>query len=102
MLVEASALRGWRATKARQRLQSQPAVLQQLSRFRAAVETILKSRTQILTVAPSLIEAAATISFNSTSDVAAGHTFESNHSGQSSNRRGSLVANSCSRRKLVT
>jgi predicted nucleic acid-binding protein len=62
MLVGASALPGWTATKARQRLQSQPAVLRQLSGFRTAVQTILKSRTQILTVAPSLIEAAATIS----------------------------------------
>src|SRR5262249_30134917 len=62
MLLEASSLPGWSLTGARQHLQRQPGVLQNLSRFRQAVESVLKSRIQVLTIAPVLIADAAAIS----------------------------------------
>ncbi len=62
MAMEASVLPGWSAGKVVQRLRQQPAVLQGLTRFRSAVETVLQSRLGVLTIAPALIAAAAAIS----------------------------------------
>jgi predicted nucleic acid-binding protein len=55
MLVEASALPGWTSVKVKNRLQQQPLAIRTLSRFRKVIETILQSRIQVLTIAPSLI-----------------------------------------------
>jgi predicted nucleic acid-binding protein len=62
MLLEASSLPGWTLAKVKQRLQRQPAVLQSLSRFQTAVDDVLKSRMQVVTIAPGLILAATTVS----------------------------------------
>jgi predicted nucleic acid-binding protein len=62
MMMEASSLPGWGPTNVKQRLQRQPAAIQQLTRFRTAIETVLNSRTTILTIAPALIVSAAVVS----------------------------------------
>jgi predicted nucleic acid-binding protein len=62
MAMEASLLPGWSAGKVVQRLRQQPAVLQSLTGFRSAVETVLQSRIEVWTIAPALIAAAATVS----------------------------------------
>jgi len=62
MALEASLLPGWTAGKVVQRLRQQPAVLQSLARFRSAVETVLQSRIEVLTIAPALIASATAIS----------------------------------------
>jgi predicted nucleic acid-binding protein len=55
MIFEAMTVGGWVLGKVRQRLRQQPAVLQQLTRFRTGVETILQSKIQILTAPPTLL-----------------------------------------------
>ncbi len=62
MIVEAMSLPGWTLGKLKQRLRQQPNVLQNLTRFRMAVETILQSTLQILTITPSLLGTAALLS----------------------------------------
>jgi predicted nucleic acid-binding protein len=62
MMIEAATLPGWKQTKVKLRLLQQPSALQNLTLFRSAVETVLQSRIQILTIAPSLIVSAAVIS----------------------------------------
>jgi predicted nucleic acid-binding protein len=62
MAMEASLLPGWTASKVIQRLRQQPAVLQSLTRFRSAVQTVLQSRIGLLTIAPALIASATAIS----------------------------------------
>jgi predicted nucleic acid-binding protein len=62
MIVEASALPGWTPGKVRQRLGQQPQVLQNLTRFRTAVEAVLQSSVQVLTIAPGLLGMAAALS----------------------------------------
>ncbi|HZY87006.1 MAG TPA: type II toxin-antitoxin system VapC family toxin [Gemmataceae bacterium] len=62
MIIEASTLPGWAPGRTRQRLQQQPGTLQQLTRFRTAVETVLQSAIQILVITPPLLGAAATLS----------------------------------------
>jgi predicted nucleic acid-binding protein len=62
MIAEASALPGWSPGKVRQRLRQQPGVLQKLIRFRTAVETVLQSSIQVLTIAPPLLATAAALS----------------------------------------
>ncbi len=62
MMIEAATLPGWKPTKVKLRLLQQPAALQNLTLFRSAVETVLQSRIQTLTIAPSLIVSAAVIS----------------------------------------
>ena len=62
MAMEASLLSGWTAAKVVQRLRQQPAVLQGLTRFRSAVQTVLQSHIEVLTIAPPLIATAAAIS----------------------------------------
>ena len=54
MILEASTLPGWTLGGVRQRLQQQPGVLAGLTRFRTAVETVLQSSVQVLTIAPGL------------------------------------------------
>lgn len=62
MMVEASALPGWTASKIKLRLRQHPAALTNLTQFRAAVEAILQSRIVVLTIAPALIASAAVVS----------------------------------------
>jgi predicted nucleic acid-binding protein len=62
MALEASQLPGWTAAKVVQRLRQNPTVLQGLTRFRSAIQTVLRSHIQVLTIAPALIDAAAAIS----------------------------------------
>jgi predicted nucleic acid-binding protein len=62
MIAEALTLPGWIPGKVKKRLHQQPGALQNLTRFRTAVETVLQSRLQVLTIAPSLLGTAAAIS----------------------------------------
>ena len=62
MVIEAGALPGWGGAKVLNRLKQQPAVVQQLTRFQTAVETVLQSRIQLLAIAGALASAAATLS----------------------------------------
>jgi predicted nucleic acid-binding protein len=62
MIAEALSLPGWTAGKVKKRLRQQPGALQGLMRFRIAVETVLRSALQVLTVAPSLLGTAAVLS----------------------------------------
>jgi predicted nucleic acid-binding protein len=62
MILEAVRWPGWAAGKVKKRLRQQPGALQNLTRFRTATETILQSRLQVLTIAPSLLGAAAAVS----------------------------------------
>jgi predicted nucleic acid-binding protein len=62
MMIEAASLPGWKPTKVKQHLLKNPAALQKLTRFQAAVDTVLHSRFQILTIAPALILTATGIS----------------------------------------
>lgn len=62
MIAEALTLPGWSAGKVKKRLLQQPATLQTLVGFRTAVETVLRSRITVLTIAPALLGSAATIS----------------------------------------
>jgi predicted nucleic acid-binding protein len=59
---EVSNLPGWSLAGAKQRLRRQPTALQGLSQFRQAIESVLTSRLQVLTIAPALIAAAAAVS----------------------------------------
>jgi predicted nucleic acid-binding protein len=62
MVIEAANLPGWTAAKAKNRLQQQPGVIQNLTQFRRAIETVLNSRIQALSISPALILAAASVS----------------------------------------
>jgi predicted nucleic acid-binding protein len=62
MIVEASTLPGWSLGKVMQRLRKQPAILQNLTHFRTAVDTVLQSRIRLLTIAPSLLGGMAFLS----------------------------------------
>jgi predicted nucleic acid-binding protein len=62
MIIEASTLPGWTLGKVKQRLQQQPAVVQALTLFRRAIETMLQSNLRILTLAPPSLGAAAVLS----------------------------------------
>jgi predicted nucleic acid-binding protein len=62
MIIEASTLPGWSPGKVKQRLRQQPGVIQNLGRFRTAVESVLQSTLQVLTIAPGLLGTAAIIS----------------------------------------
>ena len=61
MLFEASMVFGW-PSKIVERLKRQPSALQQLTRFRSAVDDTLQSQLQVLAVQPQWIGAAAGIS----------------------------------------
>jgi predicted nucleic acid-binding protein len=62
MAIEASAHLGTGASGIKQRMQRQPALVQQLTRFRTAVEQVLQGRMQVLTIPPTQIIDAARIS----------------------------------------
>jgi len=62
MMIEASALPGWKPTKIKQTLQKQFKALQSLTQFRKAIDAVLASRLHVLTVAPALVSVAAGIS----------------------------------------
>lgn len=62
MMVEASTLPGWTASKTKLRLRQNPTVLSNLSRFRSAIDAILQSHIAVLTIAPSLIATATALS----------------------------------------
>ena len=62
MIVEALTLPGWTPGKIKQKLQQQPGAVQVLSLFRRAVDTILQSTLQVLTIAPAVSGTAAALS----------------------------------------
>jgi predicted nucleic acid-binding protein len=62
MTTEARQRFGWSGGKVTARLRQNPAVCQSLTGFRTAIENILQSRTQVLTVAPVLLLTAAMLS----------------------------------------
>ncbi len=62
MMIEAADVHGWSATKVKQRLQGKPAALQSLAQFRRAVETVLNSRIQVLTIVPAVVLEATEVS----------------------------------------
>jgi predicted nucleic acid-binding protein len=61
MTIEASGLFSW-ASKIVQRLQQSPAHVQQLTKFRSALQRIPQMRVQILTIPADMVDAAAGIS----------------------------------------
>lgn len=62
MVIEASSLAGWVAGKVKRRLKQQPGALHQLTQFRSAIETILRSQISVLTIAPTLLADAVALS----------------------------------------
>jgi predicted nucleic acid-binding protein len=62
MTIEASTLFGWPFQGIAYRLQKHPAQLQKLSAFRQAVETVLNSKMQVLSISPPLVLTATTLS----------------------------------------
>jgi predicted nucleic acid-binding protein len=62
MVIEAGALPGGVGAKILNRLKQQPSVVQQLTRFQVAVETVLQSRIHVLAITGALASAAATLS----------------------------------------
>jgi predicted nucleic acid-binding protein len=61
MIVEAAALFRWKS-KVTQHLRRQPDKVQQLTRFRQAIQQVPHLAIQVLTISPSLIDAAALVS----------------------------------------
>src|SRR5262249_60455218 len=62
MTIEAVAVFGWPFAGIAQRLRRHPTEVQQLTRFRQAIETVLNSRIQVLNTSTSLVLAGAVIS----------------------------------------
>jgi predicted nucleic acid-binding protein len=62
MMIEASLLPGVGRTNIRKRLQQKPAVVQQLTQFRKALEEVLQGSLHVHTVAPASVVEAAKIS----------------------------------------
>ena len=62
MTIEASALFGWPFAGIGNRLRTHPAEVQQLTAFRQAIDRILQSHLQVLTVTPVLLATAAALS----------------------------------------
>jgi predicted nucleic acid-binding protein len=62
MTFEAATLAGWSAGKVVRRLRQQPTTIQNLSRFRVALESIFHSRIQVLSIPAPLILSAAVLS----------------------------------------
>jgi len=62
MVIEAGALPGWGGGKVLNHLKRQPSVVQQLTLFQTAVETVLQSNIRVLAVAGALVSAAAKLS----------------------------------------
>jgi predicted nucleic acid-binding protein len=61
MTIQASALFGWPFAGIGNRLRTHPAAVQQLTAFRQALEQILQSNFQILTIPPPLLSTAAVL-----------------------------------------
>lgn len=61
MVIEATAAFGW-ATKVLNRLQAQPTQISKLTAFRRAIDAILQSRVQVLTISPQLVAEATVVS----------------------------------------
>src|SRR5206468_12874496 len=55
MIAEATASAGWSPGKVRQRLKKHPAVLQGLTQFRTAVDSVLHSQVHVLAISPGLV-----------------------------------------------
>jgi predicted nucleic acid-binding protein len=62
MVIEAGALPSWAGGKVLNRLKQQPSVIQQLMNFQQAVDTVLRSKTRVFTVAGAHFSSAATLS----------------------------------------
>jgi predicted nucleic acid-binding protein len=62
MVIEAGTLPGWAGGKVLNRLKQQPGVVKQLSLFRTAVDAVLQSKIQVLTIPPILVSTAAALS----------------------------------------
>lgn len=62
MMTEAANVHGWPPMKVKQRVQKNPAALSALTRFRGAIEAVLASRIQVLTIAAALVLDAADLS----------------------------------------
>jgi predicted nucleic acid-binding protein len=62
MTIEARTRPGWSSGKIVPRLKQNPAVVQSLINFRTAVQNILQSKIQVLTIAPPLLNSACLIS----------------------------------------
>jgi predicted nucleic acid-binding protein len=62
MTFEAATLAGWSSGQVTRRLRQQPATIQNLSRFREAIESIFNSRIQILSIPANLILSAVVLS----------------------------------------
>jgi predicted nucleic acid-binding protein len=62
MIAEALTLPGWAPGKVKKRLHQQPGALQTLTSFRTAVESVLRSRLHVLTIAAPLLATATGIS----------------------------------------
>jgi len=62
MTIEASALFGWPFAGIGNRLRTHPVEVQQLTAFRQAIDRILQSNLQVLTVTPVLLATAAALS----------------------------------------
>jgi predicted nucleic acid-binding protein len=62
MLTEATAATGWVQSKVKHRLKQQPNIIGTLTRFRMAIEGILQSKIQVLTIPAALLGNAAVLS----------------------------------------
>jgi predicted nucleic acid-binding protein len=62
MTIQASALLGWPFAGIGNRLRTNPAEVQKLTAFRQAIDQLLRSRLQVLTVPPPLLATAAAVS----------------------------------------
>ena len=62
MTLEACALAGWSSSKVSQRLKQHPTAIQGLTRFQTAVDKILQSRIQVLTIPSIVLSTAAQLS----------------------------------------
>jgi predicted nucleic acid-binding protein len=62
MTIQASALFGWPFTGIGNRLRTNPAQVQKLTAFRHAIDQLLQSRLQVLTISPPFLAAAAAVS----------------------------------------
>jgi len=62
MAIEASALFGWSFTGISRRLKGHAAEVQKLTAFRRALQTVVSSKLQILSITPALVLAAASVS----------------------------------------
>jgi predicted nucleic acid-binding protein len=62
MVIEAGGLPGWAGGKVLNRLKQHPGVVQQLTLFQTAVDTVLQSNIRVLSIPGVLISTATTLS----------------------------------------